>query len=37
MIFSDLRNHKGLTIEGNIRDVSAECVLIMREIYKKNE
>ena len=37
MISSDLRNHKGLVIEGNIRDVSAECVLIMREIYKKNE
>ena len=37
MISSDLRNHKGLVIEGNIRDVSAECVLIMREIYKKNK
>ena len=37
MIFSDLKNHKGLVIEGNISDVSAECVLIMREIYKKNK
>lgn len=37
MISSDLRNHKGLVIEGNISDVSAECVLIMREIYKKNK
>lgn len=37
MIFSDLRNHKGLKIEGNIKDVSAECILIMKEIYKKNK
>ena len=37
MIFSDFKHHKGLTIEGDISEVSAECVLIMREIYKKNQ
>lgn len=30
MIFSDVKKHKGLTIEGNISEVSAECVIIMR-------
>ena len=28
---------QGLVIEGSLADVSAECVLIMREIYKRNE
>lgn len=37
MIFSDYENHKGLKIEGNIKSVSAECILIMREIYKRNK
>ena len=36
MISSNLKEHKGLKIEGNIREVSAECILIMREIFKKN-
>ncbi len=37
MIQCDLRHHKGLHIQGDIADVSAECILIMREIYKKNK
>lgn len=37
MIISDLKNHKGLIIKGNMSQVSAECVLIMSEIYKKNK
>lgn len=37
MIQCDLRNRKGLHIQGDISDVSAECILIMREIYKKNK
>ena len=36
MIRSNFKNHQNLIIEGNIREVSAECVLIMKEIYKKN-
>lgn len=27
----------GLIIEGSVAEVSAECILIMREIYKKNK
>ena len=30
-------NSKDLIIEGNIREVSAECIIIMREIYKKSK
>lgn len=37
MIKTDLRNHEGLHISGDISDVSAECILIMREIYKRNK
>lgn len=37
MIQTDLRNKKGLHISGDIADVSAEAILILREIYKKNE
>lgn len=36
MINADLRNNKGLHIEGDISDVSAEAILIWREIYKRN-
>lgn len=36
MIVSDFKHHKGLTIEGDISEVSAECTIIMGEIYKKN-
>lgn len=37
MINCDLRNHKGMHIQGDVADVSAECVLVMREIYKRNK
>ena len=37
MIKTDLRKHEGLHISGDISDVSAECILIMREIYKRNK
>ena len=37
MIYSNFKKHKGLTIEGNISEVSAECVVIMRQIYKRNK
>lgn len=37
MINCDLRNHKGMHIQGAIADVSAECILVMREIYKRNK
>lgn len=37
MISTDLRNKKGLHISGDIADVSAEAILILREIYKRNE
>lgn len=37
MINCDIRNGKGLIIQGDIKDVSAECILVMREIYKKNK
>ena len=37
MIKADFKNHEGLTIEGNLRDVSAQCVIIMSQIYKKNK
>lgn len=37
MIKTDLRKHEGLHIAGDIADVSAECILIMREIYKRNK
>lgn len=36
MIYSDMRNGKGLQMEGNVSDVSAECVMILRELYKRN-
>ena len=36
MIISDFKHHKGLMIEGDISEVSTECILIMREIYKRN-
>ena len=37
MISSDFKNKKNLIIQGSIAEVSAECVLIMREIYKRNK
>lgn len=27
----------GLIIEGSVAEVSAECILVMREIYKRNK
>lgn len=36
MIRSDFKNGEGLRIEGSIKDVSAECVLIMRAIFRRN-
>lgn len=37
MISSKFEDHKGLVIQGSLSEVSAECILIMREIYKKNK
>ena len=37
MIYSDLRNNNGMEIKGNIADVTAECILVMREIFLRNE
>ena len=37
MIRSDMKNHKGLHIEGDMAEVSAECILIMRAIYQRNK
>lgn len=37
MIKSNWENYEGLVIQGSISKVSAECVLIMREIYKRNK
>lgn len=36
MIYADFRNNNGLKMRGTIEDVSAECVLIMRQLYLKN-
>ena len=36
MINCDFKGGKGLHLEGDLADVSAECILIMRCIYKKN-
>ena len=36
MIKSDY-NNGGLHIEGSLSEVSAECILIMRQIYEKNK
>ena len=37
MIYSNFReNGRGLKIQGDSVEVSTECTLIMREIYKKN-
>ena len=36
MINTDLRGKKGLHITGDIADVSAEVILILRQIYKRN-
>lgn len=36
MIKADFRNGDGLHIEGDISDVSAEAILILRELYKRN-
>jgi len=32
-----MKNHKGLHIEGDMAEVSAECILIMRAIYQRNK
>ena len=37
MISSNFGEKKGLVLEGSLSEVSAECILIMREIYKKNK
>lgn len=37
MIKSNWENYEGLVIEGNISKVSAECVMIIRQIYKRNK
>lgn len=37
MINVDFIGKKGLHIQGDISAVSAECILIMREIYKRNK
>ena len=36
MIKVDMRGGQGLEMRGSLADVSAECVLILEEIYKKN-
>lgn len=37
MIKSNWENYEGLVIEGSISKVSAECVMIIRQIYKRNK
>ena len=37
MIRSNWENYEGLVIQGSISKVSAECVMIMRQIYKRNK
>lgn len=37
MIVSNFKEHKGLDMNGSLSEISSECVLIMREIYKKNK
>lgn len=37
MIRSNWENYEGLVMEGSLSGVSAECVMILREIYKKNK
>ena len=36
MISIDAENGKGLRMTGTMSEISAECVMIMRTIYKKN-
>lgn len=37
MIISKMKDGQGMHIEGDIAEVSAECILIMRQIYKRNK
>jgi hypothetical protein len=37
MINTNFKEHGGMHIEGDIAEVSAECILVLREIYKKNK
>lgn len=37
MIQSNFKENQDLIIKGTLSELSAECVLIMREIYKKNK
>ena len=37
MIKSSWNDKEGLIMEGPISQVSAECVMIMRQIYKRNK
>lgn len=36
MIFIDSENGKGLKMTGTMAEISAECVMALRAIYKKN-
>ena len=36
MIKVDMRGGQGLEMRGSLADVSAECVLVLEELYKKN-
>ena len=37
MINTNFKEHGGMHIEGDISQVSAECILILRQIYKRNK
>lgn len=37
MIYSNFKNNQGLKISGSINEVSAQCVLIMKEIFLRNQ
>lgn len=37
MIKSNWENYEGLVIQGSLSKVSAECVIIMSQIYKRNK
>ena len=37
MIYSNFKNNQGLKISGPINEVSAQCVLIMKEIFLRNQ
>ena len=37
MIYSNFKNKQGLRINGTIDEVSAQCILIMKEIFLRNK